>query len=249
MKLKAGSDLFKYESAYWTDDQTLNTDSTTAGINDDIDAKLPAFNSAPIQVLKICYKTLTNCYEYDLGTTYSSARELFNSGFQRSNNLGGGSRTVSEAKKDFTDLFLPSDDAKYSYFWDGGSGTACTMQLPGINTQCRGNNWARIGYCVNHPRQACTNQDRDDADAAVGIGLKTQNWPKNVNAPFGEYFIHGVGNSGVQERQHQAWLFSIPKGTFNNDFAVEIEQQSIWRLHFILIYTTTIFNFNFYRDS
>merc|ERR1711957_1005692 len=41
-----------------------------------------------------------------------------------------------------------------------------------------------------------------------GIGLKTQNWPNNVNAPFGEYFINGVGESGVEDFQHQAWLFA-----------------------------------------
>merc|ERR1711957_331736 len=46
------------------------------------------------------------------------------------------------------------------------------------------------------------------ADSAVGIGLKTQNWPNNVNAPFGEYFINGVGESGVEDFQHQAWLFA-----------------------------------------
>jgi hypothetical protein len=82
------------------------------------------------------------------------------------------------------------------------------MQRPGINTQCNDNNWARIGYCVNLPDQSCQSSDGNDADSPVGIGLKTQNYPNNVNAPFGEYFIHGAGASGVDSFQHQAWLFA-----------------------------------------
>ena len=209
MKLKAGSDIFKYESAYWTDTETLNPESTTADASDDIDAKLPAFNSKSFQKLKVCYKTLTNCYEYDLGSTTTSARALFGSGFQRSNNLGGGTKTATEAKRAYTDLFLEPTDAQYNYFWNGGSGSACGMQLPGINTQCPDNNKARIGYCVNLPGQGCQDQDSNDADSPVGIGLKTQNYPNNVNAPYGEYFISGQGSAGIQARQHQAWLFAV----------------------------------------
>ena len=213
MKLKAGSDTFKYESAYWTNTQVLNPTSTSVSENDDIDAKLPEFNSVPVSTLKLCYKTLTNCYTYKLGQIYNSARDLFSEGFLRSDNLGGGDLSKVQAKRAFTDLFLPPDDEAYDYYWTGGSGSpTCNMQRPGINTQCNDNNWARIGYCVNLPGQGCQPSDGSDADSSIGIGLKTQNWPNHVNAPFGEYFIHGRGESGIRERQSQAWIFAVESG-------------------------------------
>jgi hypothetical protein len=127
--------------------------------------------------------------------------------------MGYGSGTAAEGKKAWTDLFLPPGTPTwYDDYWNGNGGGNCGMQRPGINTQCNDNNWARIGYCVNLPDQSCQPDDGNDADSPVGIGLKTQNWPNNVNAPFGEYFIYGAGVSGVQQFQHQAWLFAGTAG-------------------------------------
>ena len=214
MKLKAGSNTFKYESAYWTNTEVLNPSSKSALEDDDIDAKLPEFNSVPVAVLKLCYKTLTNCYTYNLGQTYNSARELFSSGFKRSNNLGSGDSSNVDAKKAFTDVFLPPGDEAYNNFWNGGSGNSCHMQRPGINTRCNHGNWARIGYCVNVPKQPCQPNDDDDADSPVGIGLKTQAWPNNVNAPFGEYFLYDKNGKKTRAKQFQAWLFSVQPGIY-----------------------------------
>ena len=100
MKLQGGSSLFTYDSMYWTSYNTHNPIETIASPTDDIDAKLPAFNTEPIKALKICYRTLENCYDYDLGYQAASAQELFCGGYGRSNDLGGKSR------KEFTDIFL-----------------------------------------------------------------------------------------------------------------------------------------------
>jgi len=208
MKLRAGSDVFDYESSYWTDDQTLNPGETTPSNDDDIDAKMDAFNDTPLSELKVCFRTLENCYTYDLGQEYSSARELFSSGYLRDDSLGrGDDLTAEEAKHAWTDLYIAPGSSDYDGFWNGGHGHNCDMQKPGINTQCNDGNWARIGYCVNLPDQACQPDDSHDADSSIGIGLKTQNYPINVNAPFGEYLLHGIGDARLaSDYFDQAWL-------------------------------------------
>ena len=76
MKLKAGSDVFKYSASYWTDSSTLNPSSMTPSNMDDIDAKLEAFNTYLFVMIKVCYKTLDNCFEHTMDSPYSSAQAL-----------------------------------------------------------------------------------------------------------------------------------------------------------------------------
>jgi hypothetical protein len=108
MKLKAGSNTFQYDASYWTDSSVLNENlGASVSDSDDQDVKMSAFNTLSISALTLCYKTLDNCYIYDLGGTYASAQSLFSSGFIRSLNLGGGTATNAAAKQAWTDLFLP----------------------------------------------------------------------------------------------------------------------------------------------
>jgi hypothetical protein len=183
----------------------------SASDSDDADVKMSAFSTVPISALTVCYKSLDNCYTYELGATYTSAQSLFSSGFIRSLNLGYGSGTADEGKRAWTDLFLPPGTATwYDWFWNGNGGGNCTMQRPGINTVCKDHNRARIGYCVNSYWERCQPNDDDDADSPVGIGLKTQRGhvePEGVNAPFGVSFIPVDVSSGLWSFQHQAWLF------------------------------------------
>eukprot|EP00493_Phyllostaurus_siculus_P023007 UN23341 len=98
LKLKAGSDVFAYESPYWTNTEVLNAGETGIDGSDDIDAKLEAFNTEPVSVLKLCYRSLTSgCYTYQLDREYASARALFSEEYVRSDNLGGGDLTAEEA--------------------------------------------------------------------------------------------------------------------------------------------------------
>jgi len=206
MKLKAGSDVFKYDSAHWENDQLVNEADDQEDESDDADVKTAAFLSQALTGVEVCYGTLENCFEYQLGQEYASARELFSAGWLESRNMGSGDLPEDDAKRAFTDVFLPPGCAEYDYFWTGGHGVGCKMQRPGINTKCADNNWARIGYCTNLPGQGCQPADGHDADSPIGIGLKTQNAPNNVNAPFGEYFIHG---RQFVPYQKQAWLFAL----------------------------------------
>jgi len=206
MKLKAGSDVFKYDSAFWENDQLLNEADDQEDESDNADVKTAAFLSQALTGVEVCYGTLENCFEYQLGQEYASARELFSAGWLVSRNMGSGDLPEDDAKRAFTDVFLPPGSADYDYFWTGGHGVGCKMQRPGINTKCNDNNWARIGYCTNLPGQGCQPDDGNDADSPIGVGLKTQNAPNNVNAPFGEYFIHG---RQFVPYQKQAWLFAL----------------------------------------
>ena len=200
MKLKAGSDLFHYDSDHWTTSSVYNAHETLAHDSDDVDAKLDAFNCLPISALRICYKTLDNCYSYNLGFTAASARELFSGEYRRSNNLGGGGR------KKFTDVFHPPGHPAYVKFWNGPFGNGCPNRPvstlnPGINTHNNfGNVSARIGYTVGCPHWDCTDRDRA---GTIGLGLKMYWDPKKINAPM--YWCTGYGYADY----HQAWLFGL----------------------------------------
>jgi len=210
MKLKAGSSVFKYDSAYWENDQLLNQGDDHADEGDDADVKTAAFLNQALTGLEVCYGTLDNCFEYRLGREYASARDVFKAGWLQSRNLGSGDLSEDDARRAFTDVFLPPGSSDYDIFWNGGSGKKCRMQRPGINTQCNGNNWARIGYCTNVHDQPCQPDDANDADSPVGIGLKTQSSPGNVNAPFGVYQLeHGNPTGKYKKYQKQAWLFAL----------------------------------------
>merc|ERR1711981_770393 len=49
-------------------------------------------------------------------------------------------------------------------------------------------NKARWGFCNNIPQQGCQTSDGNDADAAIGIGLKGQSTAKEMGAGWTEYF-------------------------------------------------------------
>jgi len=193
MKLAGGSKRFEYDSHYWSDSTTYRPDSTDMSNGD---AKLEAYNTKKFSEVKICVGTTENCYEYDLKKSYNSAAELFNGNFER---------TTDMDKAKFTNLWLGSSGSDYDYYWSGTGGGRCGMQRPGFNTQCHDHNHARWGYCVNLPGQGCQESDNSDADSAIGIGLNMQNHPGEMNAGFGEYFIHG--RSPDKYNNMQVWMF------------------------------------------
>ena len=45
---------------------------------------------------------------------------------------------------------------------------------PGFNIECNDGNKARWGFCLNCASQGCQNDDGNDADAAIGIGIAGQ---------------------------------------------------------------------------
>lgn len=161
------------------------------------DAKLDAYNTQSFSKVKLCVGTTELCYSYDLGQTYSNAAKLFNGNFKRTTNMD---------KRKFTDLWLSPGSPDYDYFWNGGSGANCGMQRPGFNTQCNDGNDARWGYCVNHVHQGCQQDDSQDADSVIGIGLYIQHQTQySINAGFGEKTMYQ--RSPDQYNNKQVWVF------------------------------------------
>ena len=74
MQIKAAGSIFNYDSSYWTDASTLNEQLTTE--TRDVDVKLPAFSTAPLNGLRICVDVASNCYTYEPHTasTYTAPR-------------------------------------------------------------------------------------------------------------------------------------------------------------------------------
>ena len=158
--------------------------------------------------MAICYSRLSNCYKYTLDSQTPNARTLFSGGYKESAVMGGG------GKEAWTDIFLPPGHEDYNNFWTKGSGKGCEMMYPGINTELREyylssytQSRARIGYGVNYPSDSCwKDQNFEDADGAIGLGLTMGEAPKELNA--------GFGGGTVSERLeapkvYQAWLFAI----------------------------------------
>ena len=81
MKIITAGTLFGYNSEYWTNVKTLNSDSPISEMKD---AKYQAFSSAPFQTIRMCVGSPSgNCVIHSFPRTYSSAMELFKSGYVR----------------------------------------------------------------------------------------------------------------------------------------------------------------------
>ena len=81
MQIKNDS-TFGYSSSYWTDDSLLNALSSPT---DNVNAKYATFLNKPFNTIRMCSGSVdTNCVQYTFDDKiWSSAKELFNSGFQR----------------------------------------------------------------------------------------------------------------------------------------------------------------------
>ena len=81
MQIKEDS-TFGYSSSYWTDDSLLNALSSPT---DNVNAKYASFLNKPFNTIRMCSGSVdTNCVQYTFNDNiWNSAKELFNSGFQR----------------------------------------------------------------------------------------------------------------------------------------------------------------------
>ncbi|CAE7675692.1 unnamed protein product [Symbiodinium pilosum] len=70
-----------FSSAYWSSDQLLNENSP---VDAEEDAKYQAYLDEPVQSIRMCVKKPdSNCVTHTFSSTYSSAKELFTSGYIR----------------------------------------------------------------------------------------------------------------------------------------------------------------------
>ncbi|CAE6968500.1 rihA [Symbiodinium natans] len=137
------------------------------------DAKYSAFNTEPFERIRMCVGSPeTNCVVHHFMKKYDSAKALFSAGYIRDEYLDKGG---------ILSAFGPAE-GKYK---------DCPMQRPGFNIECKDGNKARWGFCNNCQSQPCQNEDSDDADAAIGIGLAGQRTSTEVGAGWTAYFASG----------------------------------------------------------
>ena len=80
MRIKEDS-TFGYNSAYWTNDQFLNENSS---ITDNVNAKYPSFLSTSFKTIRICSEGPDgNCVSYTFDHVWNNAKELFSAGYIR----------------------------------------------------------------------------------------------------------------------------------------------------------------------
>jgi endonuclease I len=197
------SGSFQYDSELWTNYETLNSEYTR--IRSGIDVKLPSYNTQPLSAVRVCVESLDRCYSIEAHA--NSSRELFSGSYRRRDDINQNS---------FEAVF-GSDQLRVA-----SNSTQC-MQRPGFNTQCKGGNKARFGFCGNLPAQPCQPNDNDDADFAIGIGLSGQANGRaagseamltQMGAGYTDYFADNTpGAPGSSSKSFQAWVFVLARGS------------------------------------
>jgi hypothetical protein len=184
-----GDATFGWSSAYWRNTDTLNPSSP---VDELVNAKYPSYNDRSFNAIRLCVDSLDNCYTHELATTYSSALALWgNDNFIRDTTIDQPS---------MLHMFGPSP----------GSYQDCPMQRPGFNIQCNDGNRARFGYCLNCASQGCQNDDSNDADASIGIGLTGQSTPTEMGSGWTNYFASGAGTCSANSMTAKfTWVFVL----------------------------------------
>merc|ERR1711885_38089 len=79
-------------------------------------------------------------------------------------------------------------------------------------------NKARWGFCNNIPSQGCQTSDGNDADAAIGIGLKGQSTAKEMGAGWTEYFNSNSPNKNsrrsILDAENSLMFFAVNRVMF-----------------------------------
>ena len=190
MQGRPGAATFEYRASYWTSANTLNTQYSSPRTN--VDAKLAAFNTMPLNAVKICVGSRLPgiCYQYTVPRGPKTALALFNGPHVRTTNL---------------------DQGTWDRMMQNTNRRNCPMQRPGFNTRCNDRNWARWGYCDNIPSQGCQPSDGSDADRAIGLGLAGQS---NTYAGAG---VIGYPRQNQYGPSRQFWLYGIGTDTHGAD--------------------------------
>ncbi|CAE7456969.1 rihA, partial [Symbiodinium necroappetens] len=182
--LKAGkTSKLGFSSPLWTNSDLLNKDSAEDKAED---AKYEAFNTVPFKKIRMCVdEPKDNCVEHELKKEYDNAKALFSGKY------------IKDTKVDQKGI-LKAFKVKKGTYQD------CPMQRPGFNIECNGGNKARWGYCNNCASQACQNNDNDDADGAIGIGIAGQSTTGELGAGWTAYFASPGGQCRANGKTHKA---------------------------------------------
>ena len=173
LKIGSQSDTLGFSSGLWTNTELLNTDSP---VEEQADAKYDSYLSEPFTTIRMCVGSPTGaCVTHNFRQGFRSARELFSAGYIRDESV-------------YRDGILDAFGVPV------GSYQACPMQRPGFNIECVDGNKARWGFCLNCVSQTCQNDDSDDADAAIGIGLAGQATSSEIGAGWTSHFAAAAGS-------------------------------------------------------
>ena len=176
-----GDETFAYSSALWANDQLLNEGDP---VDTPGNAKYPAYNTAEFDAIRVCVGQASNCIEPQAFLEpVVGAAALFDGPYRRQ----------GVVQDEWDVVFDPS-----------GQNEACGMQRPGFNTVCADGNFARWGYCANIPSQECQEDDSNDADAVIGVGLQGQDCCP-MGAGYTNYFVSDSADGG-QEARMQVWI-------------------------------------------
>mmetsp|Transcript_1054 Transcript_1054/g.2448 ORF Transcript_1054/g.2448 Transcript_1054/m.2448 type:complete len:290 (+) Transcript_1054:37-906(+) len=182
-----------FSSPLWTNSELLNKDSAEDKAED---AKYDAFNAVPFKKIRMCVdEPRENCVEHEFKKEYDNAKALFSGKYMKDTKVD---------KKGILKAFK----VKKGTYQD------CPMQRPGFNIECNGGNKARWGYCNNCATQACQNNDNDDADGAIGIGIAGQSTNGELGAGWTAYFASPGGGCTANGKTHKAvwvWVAGPPE--------------------------------------
>ncbi|CAE7227109.1 unnamed protein product, partial [Symbiodinium sp. CCMP2456] len=154
------------------------------------DAKYKAYLEKPVESIRMCIGRVdTNCVKHTFKKKYKSAKELFTSGYIR-------------------DTTVDRDGILATFGPAAGSFQDCPMQRPGFNIECNDGNKARWGFCLNCASQGCQNDDSNDADAAIGIGIAGQATDTELGGGWTAYFASGKGTCSANSKTFKSvWLW------------------------------------------
>ncbi|CAJ1343371.1 unnamed protein product [Effrenium voratum] len=206
-----------FSSAYWSNDDLLNAASP---LTEEVDAKYGGYLTMSFKQIKMCVgQPDTNCVTHTFEKEYQSAKELFTSGYIRDSTVD---------RDGILKIFGPT----------AGSYQDCPMQRPGFNIQCNDGNKARWGFCLNCASQGCQNDDSNDADAAIGIGLAGQSTPTEMGAGWTNYFASGAGTCSANSMTHKSvWVFVLSNVLASKPFT---RTQHTWSTVMKIGKTTTL---------
>ena len=181
-----GDDTFQYNSPLWNNADLLNEADPEANPGN---AKYAAYNDLEFDAIKVCTADAsgapTNCIPPQAFLDpVANAAALFDGPYLRQGVV---------------------QDEWHAVFNPTGHNPTCGMQRPGFNTQCNDGNHARWGYCANIPGQTCQEDDSNDADGVIGVGLEGQDCCA-MGGGYTNYFVNDVANGGLESRQ-QVWIY------------------------------------------
>ena len=104
------------------------------------------------------------------------------------------------------------------------------MQRPGFNIECKDSNKARWGYCANCAKQGCQLDERNDADASIGIGLKGQKTSVEMGAGWTEYFASGKGTCSPNSKAFKKIWLSV---AMSSDATETSGKDSVYYMHIL----------------